>query len=58
MKQDQIEDYTKRKEMAVDSVERWLNSILGYERDKITKFKLYLSFNYVKHLFKENLNNK
>ena len=58
MKQDRIEDYAKRKGMAVNSVERWLNSILGYERDEITKFKLHLSFNYVKNLFKENLNNK
>ena len=35
MKQDQIEDYAKRKGMTVDSIERRLSSILGYERDEI-----------------------
>ena len=34
VKKDQIEDYAKRKGMTVGSAERWLSSILGYERDE------------------------
>jgi 5-methyltetrahydrofolate--homocysteine methyltransferase len=30
---DQVEDYSKRKGMSVDDVEKWLAPILSYEKD-------------------------
>ena len=34
LKQDQIQDYAKRKDMEVSVVERWLSPNLGYDPDK------------------------
>ena len=34
LKQDQIQDYAKRKGMEVSVVERWLSPNLGYDPDK------------------------
>jgi 5-methyltetrahydrofolate--homocysteine methyltransferase len=35
LKQDQIQDYAKRKDMDVAVVERWLSPNLGYDPDKV-----------------------
>ena len=31
VERDQVEDYARRKGMGVESVERWLSAVLGYD---------------------------